>query len=191
MVNAYSNNYHSLYRGVVEDNIDPEGLGRCKVRVPSIHGELSYRIEILPWARPLVLSPVKEKRGHVMIPDIGDVVWVLFEGSNRQFPIYFGGTYALGDLEVTNSIVDFYIENDDRISYNRDSRTYDIQIGERHIIITPQSIFIDGNVTIKGNLHVTGTTVSDVDVESDTISLREHVHGGVAAGKGNTEEPVE
>ena len=142
MQNPYIKNYPSIYRGIVEDNKDPKNLGRCKIRVPSVHGELTYPIDILPWARPVVLSPVKKSRGSVNLPDVGDIVWVLFEGSDKDFPVYFGGTYATGDVEVDNNIVDFYIEGNDKISYNRSSHTYDIKIGDRHILVSPELITI-------------------------------------------------
>lgn len=190
MNNPYNREYTSIYRGIVEDNVDSEGLGRCKIRVPSVHGELTYPIDILPWARPLVLTPVKSGRGSVNLPDVGDVVWVFFEGADKEFPVYVGGTYATEDLEVSNSTVDFYIENEDRISYDRSSNTYDIKIGERHIIITPELITIKGNTVIEGNLHVTGEIVADEDVYGAGTSLHSHVHGGVASGLGNTGAPT-
>lgn len=49
MNNPYIKSYPSIYRGVIEDNKDPKNLGRCKIRVPSVHGELTYPIDILPW----------------------------------------------------------------------------------------------------------------------------------------------
>ncbi|MFW6014834.1 MAG: hypothetical protein ACOCRK_00185 [bacterium] len=30
---------HGMYRGVVEDNKDPEKMGRCKIRVWGVHTE--------------------------------------------------------------------------------------------------------------------------------------------------------
>lgn len=150
--NPYIRNYPGLYRGIVESNIDPEGLGRCKVRVPSVHGELTYPVDILPWARPLVLSPVKSNRGSVNIPDTGDIVWILFEGSNKDFPIYLGGTYATGDVEINNDRVDFYIENDARISYYRTNESYEINVGESRIIVSKEGIHIEGDVTIDGEI---------------------------------------
>lgn len=153
--NPYIRTYPSLYRGIVEDNKDPKSLGRCKVRVPSVHGSLSYPIDILPWARPLVLSPVSENKGSVNIPDVGDIVWVLFEGADKEFPIYFGGTYTKG-LSISSDIVLLHAEGDDYISYDRVNHTYSLTIGDRQILITPDSISIKGDVTIAGNLKVSG-----------------------------------
>lgn len=186
---AYKNYHPALHRGIVEDNKDPEGLGRCKVRVPSIHGELTYPIDILPWARPLALYPVHDSRGCVIIPDIGDIVWVLFEGANRDFPIYFGGTYATEDVEIDNDIVDFYIEKDDKISYNRKTHTYDIKVGEKHITVTPEGISMRGDVRIEGKLLVTDTITSNVDVYGNGTSLHNHTHGGVRSGSSSTSRP--
>lgn len=185
----YENKFPSIYRGVVENNIDPEGLGRCKIRVPAIHGELTYPSDILPWARPIVLSPVKAQRGSVNLPDIGDIVWVFFEGSNREFPVYLGGTYGAGEVGVSNNIVTFYIEDDNSISFTRDSSTYDIKIGERHIIVTPSGITIKGDVIIEGNVHVTKKLEADIDVYGNGTSLHTHTHGGVRTGGSNTDVP--
>lgn len=181
----YDNKHTALYRGIVEDNADPEKLGRCKVRVPSIHGTLTYPVDILPWARPLALTPIKQGRGSVNIPDIGDIVWVLFEGANKQFPIYFGGTYATGEVEIDTDVVVFYIEGDDRISYNRSTRTYDMMIGDRHIIVTPNLVNIKGNVVIEGDVTITGdtevkknmTVLQDVEVKQD-VRVTQNVEVG-------------
>lgn len=189
MQTAYKNYHPSLYRGVVEENSDPKNLGRCKVRVPSIHGELTYPIDILPWARPLVLSPVKAGRGSVNIPDIGDIVWVLFEGSNRDFPVYLGGAYSTKDITIDKDIVDFYIEDEDKISYNRKTRSYSIEIGDKKVTINPTGISIKGDVSIEGKLHVTGIIDSDIDVYGSSTSLHQHTHGGVKSGSSSTGRP--
>ena len=189
MNNPYIKSYPSIYRGVIEDNKDPKNLGRCKIRVPSVHGELTYPIDILPWARPIVLSPIKKSRGSVNLPDVGDIVWVLFEGSDKDFPVYFGGTYATGDVEVDNNIVDFYIEGDDKISYDRSSHTYDIKIGDRHILVSPDIITIKGNVLIEGDVTTKGTITATGDVKGAGTSLSTHTHGGVETGGGNTNAP--
>jgi phage baseplate assembly protein V len=199
--NPYIRSYPSIYRGVVEDNKDPNNLGRCKIRVPSVHGELTYPVDILPWARPIALSPISKERGSVNLPDVGDIVWVLFEGAEKDFPVYFGGTYATGDVEVDKNIVNFYIENDDKISYNRSSHVYDIKIGERHIRVSPDLITLKGDVCVEGDIIIKGdmivdgdaigegTFVTKGDVIGAGISLRSHTHGGVETGGGTTGSP--
>lgn len=145
-------NYHSLYRGIVEDNIDPENLGRCKIRVPSIHGELKYPINILPWARPLVTTPVSKGKGSVNIPDVGDIVWVIFEGSIKDFPVYLGGTYARDELDINNNRVDFYIEGDTNISYDRLNKEYTIKVGNNSFKISNEGVTIKGKLIVEGNI---------------------------------------
>lgn len=86
--------FPKLYRGIVEDNKDPKKLGRCRVRVPSIHGSLDFKTDLLPWARPITQTPVSHGRGSVILPDKGDVVWVMFESGDKEYPVYFGGTYG-------------------------------------------------------------------------------------------------
>lgn len=183
MNSSYTRNYPSIYRGIVEDNIDPENLGRCKIRVPAVHGDLTYSAKILPWARPIVLSPVHENRGSVNLPDIGDIVWVFFEGSDKEFPIYFGGTYATGDIEVDNDRVDFYIEDNTHISYSRESRSYNIEIGTSQFTVSPEGIHIKGNISVEGNIVATG------DITGAGTSLSSHTHGGVEPGSGSTSAP--
>lgn len=156
---AYKRKFNSLYRGVVEDNIDPKNLGRCRVRVPSIHGSLRYPPSSLPWARPLVLSSVSKGRGSVCLPDIGDIVWVLFEGDDREFPIYFGGTYAQGELDIDYDTVVFYTEDGNKISYNRKTKTYEIVVGDSKVSIDSQGIRLEGDISISGTLKVNGREV--------------------------------
>ena len=36
---------HGIYRGVVEDNKDPEKMGRCKIRVYGVHSEKNTQDE--------------------------------------------------------------------------------------------------------------------------------------------------
>jgi len=65
-----------IYRALVDDNNDPEGLGRVRLRVPAF-GETSR------WAHP-VLKPRTLPALHVE-------VWVMFEAGDVQRPVYFYG----------------------------------------------------------------------------------------------------
>lgn len=175
MDSAYSRKFPYLYRGVVESNVDPEHIGRCKIRVPFVHGELKYPVDALPWARPIVPSPVKKQRGSVNIPDVGDIVWVFFEGAVKEFPVYLGGTYAKGEITTDPDVVDFYIEGQDKISYHRKDREYTISIGETKIVVSPKGISLLGDIEVEGDFSVRGSldiqgnlsVGNDVDISGD------------------------
>lgn len=52
-------------------------------------------------------------------------------------------------------------------------------------------VSITGDVTIEGELHVTGDIGSDADVTASSVSLKDHRHTGVAAGAGTSGIPVQ
>lgn len=156
-MNLYSTDYPAVYKGIVENNRDPKNLGRCQVRVPSIHGNLTNLRSSLPWAKPITTYSINSKRGQVNIPDIGDRVWVMFEAANREYPLYFGSFYGSNDIPVDINKVDIYVEDGNKITYDRINQSYTFNIGENTISINHEDITIVGNTCIKGDLSVEGT----------------------------------
>ena len=80
--------------GIVEDRLDPLGLGRCKVRIFGWHGDMSNESkkeipkEDLPWAVPLY--PVNNSKTFSS-PRVDDwVVGFFFDGPSGQFPVMMG-----------------------------------------------------------------------------------------------------
>jgi uncharacterized protein YcbK (DUF882 family) len=71
-----------LWFGLVEDNKDPDRLGRVKVRVQSVFDDIP--LEDIPWA-----SPIKtlSARAYEM-PAVGKIVSVLFPNDNLYEPYY-------------------------------------------------------------------------------------------------------
>ncbi len=87
-----------IYRGVVEDNNDPEELGRCKVRVFNIHTHILIQDELegipiagLPWAEPALglFEGSVTGFGGWTIPLQGSHVFVFFEGGHIHKPRFF------------------------------------------------------------------------------------------------------
>lgn len=68
-----------LHRGVVLDAVDPMMERRLLVRVPSVLGDQGA------WA--LACLPVGAADD---LPDVGDAVWVAFEGGDRSYPVWLG-----------------------------------------------------------------------------------------------------
>lgn len=86
-----------LMRGRVEDNNDPMGLGRIKVRVHSIHGSTKKgtKTDDLPWANACIFS-TSYNSGCFIIPEVNTTVWCLFEDGDENKIVYIGGMYGKG-----------------------------------------------------------------------------------------------
>lgn len=80
--------------GVVENRMDPIGLGRCQVRIFGWHGDGSDKNKIdipatdLPWAQPLY--PINASKTF-SAPQIGDwIVGFFLDGESGQSPVMMG-----------------------------------------------------------------------------------------------------
>jgi hypothetical protein len=102
MANTRSNTYeiddlYSIYAGVVEDNGDPERIGRLKIRVPHVYGpsgpDTSISTADLPWALPIG-QPAglgTESGGISWLPEVGDQVFVQFLDAEPEKPVWNWG----------------------------------------------------------------------------------------------------
>lgn len=175
--NLYSREYPYLYRGIVESNEDPQKLGRCRVRVTSVHGNSDT--SLIQWARPIVTSTVSSNRGSVNIPDEGDIVWVFFEGGNKRFPVYLGGTYSKRDIAVNKNMVDLLIEGNARISCSKNGNNLILSVGNNKINISNSGISISGDTDIQGNLRVSGniSVGGSLEVSGNTVLNNLQING--------------
>ncbi len=80
--------------GVVEDNNDPDGLGRVKVRL------YWQRDTVTPWLR-IVVPYAGSSKGMYFIPEKGEEVMVSFEGGNAEIPFVIGSVYH-GNMKPAN-----------------------------------------------------------------------------------------
>ena len=69
-----------LYRGLVTNTADPEGLGRLRAQVPAVLGQLETE-----WAWPVTPNI----RGIAPLGP-GDPVWIAFEGGEVRRPVWLG-----------------------------------------------------------------------------------------------------
>ena len=80
-----------IYLGKVEYIDDPMQLGRVCVRIPAIHGpETLTTTENLPWAAPCNTFGGGSGYGSFMIPPVGSMVWIAFDGGDVNFPVVLG-----------------------------------------------------------------------------------------------------
>jgi uncharacterized protein involved in type VI secretion and phage assembly len=76
--------YWGKYRGLVADRNDPEQLGRLKLTVPSLLGDV-----VTGWAWPA--TPCAGPNiGIFFLPQVGDLVWVEFVEGDLEHPIWSG-----------------------------------------------------------------------------------------------------
>ncbi len=68
----------SFYRAVVVSRDDPENLGRVRLQIPQLFGEA-----VTNWATPLDNYLVED-----FTPDVGEIVWASFEGTDHTYPVY-------------------------------------------------------------------------------------------------------
>lgn len=104
--------YVSITKGIVLSVDDPSDAGRVKVRIPGYHGNESDE-EKLPWAQVCITKlPSSKSNGSSFInllqnmfgndsgqvdmeqlsllPSVGDVVWLTFEGGDINKPVVMG-----------------------------------------------------------------------------------------------------
>ena len=87
---------YGTYRGVVTDNRDPDNIGRVRVRVPEILGEVDS------WALPC--APYGGKRvGFFAVPPVDAEVWVAFEGGDVARPIVTGCMWSGDEIPPDES----------------------------------------------------------------------------------------
>ena len=93
----------TLLVGVVADNQDPEGLGRVRVKCPTLTEEHESN-----WARVVGVG-VGNNRGFDCLPEIDDEVLVGFEHGDIHRPYILGGVWNGQDAppeSVDDSVVD-------------------------------------------------------------------------------------
>lgn len=75
----------SIYKGFVKSNKDPENRGRLQVRVPQIYSD-----DFDKWALPFGMY-TGAGIGSFFLPNVGDPVWIQFEGGDIRFPVWSYG----------------------------------------------------------------------------------------------------
>ena len=89
--------FFGKYRGTVSNIDDPDNLGRIMALVPSVLDQVP-----VGWALP-AFPFTGDGCGHVMLPAVGAMVWIEFEGGNIDFPIWTGGFFLNGQRPVPDT----------------------------------------------------------------------------------------
>jgi uncharacterized protein involved in type VI secretion and phage assembly len=163
---GYMGQHNGVFPAVVIDNLDPDNLGRIKVRLPQMHtsGKRGYEA----WARVATLMAGKN-RGSWFIPDANDEVLVVFEAGDVTRPYVIGsmwnGTSSPPETMDTN--------NNKKLLRSRNGVkiTIDDQSGQENFIVeTPGG----QRVTLKdgpGSIEIIDSNGNSVKLETAGIMV--------------------
>lgn len=85
---------YGLHYGIVCQNKDPDNLDRIKVRLPWLDAGDTDQTH---WAQ--LLTPMEgNKYGWYVLPDIDDVVVIMFIGGDSSQPVVLGGVWSTPDF---------------------------------------------------------------------------------------------
>jgi len=77
--------FFGIYSGIVVNNSDPSSTNRLQISVPQITGD-----DFLNWAEPSLINAV-------VLPAVGDKVWVTFESGDTSYPVWMSGSNSVAD----------------------------------------------------------------------------------------------
>lgn len=105
----FCNRYYGTYPARVIDNRDPEGRYRVRATCPAINMPKPEDVPVRFWMRPCHGGDSDGQiTGMFMPPDVGSLIYVMFEWGDPRLPIYIGGivtqkqesdTFASDDME--------------------------------------------------------------------------------------------
>jgi hypothetical protein len=133
--------FFGKYRGLVEDNLDPHGLGRLEVSSADVWGDgvRAWAMPCLPYANPGL--------GVLMLPPVRANVWLEFERGDPDHPVWTGCFWT--------TAIPPELGRDEVVISTQDGSTVKLDAAG----IT---------VTSSGALHVSASTV---DLSAATITL--------------------
>lgn len=158
-------NYTGIYQGIVVDRDDPKKLGRCRIKVPSVHGDINQSdYKLLPWAIYLSPNSAGNDRTTFILPKLNDIVWVAFVNGDKQSPIYFGSNFAVvkGIKETPVSDDEYYTtdvvySSGDGAKLKKNEEEIRLEYNDSYISITNSG---DINIKASGTITINGIKVN-------------------------------
>lgn len=173
-----------MFTGKIEDNIDPDKLGRCRIRVFGIFDDKNISTKDLPWAVP-EQSFLGSTVGSFVVPPIGTIVRVYFDNDDIYSVCYttkalnINQLSTLKDEDYPSTMVLMESDNGDYVIINRKTLEFEFH----HASGSSVKLDADGNIDINN----TGSEVGKltINVKGDVSVTSETGDVSVEAPKGN------
>lgn len=177
------------YLGIVEDNVDPKKIFRCKVRVIGKFGypdssKNKIPVADLPWCYPVNANIFTAKNsgggGSYSVPKIGSVVRIKFDGSIYH-PKYTSvedvspeASAAVGGSYENSHVLAFDKEEDLRMYYTKTSGLLIYLKGSLMNIRADNSILINHKDS-RSTIELKGPDIDIITENSTTVSSPNNV----------------
>jgi type VI secretion system secreted protein VgrG len=144
--------------GIVTDNMDPENLGRIRVKLPWQGNDET------PWMR-IVNQYAGNERGFYFIPEIDDEVVVGFDRGNINHPYVIGSLYNGIDVpavsqDQNNTMKSIRTRNGNEILFIDDD-------GKEEIKILNKDAANEISLSLEGNGKISIKTKGDLEVSAE------------------------
>jgi hypothetical protein len=177
----------TMFTGRVEDNVDPDKLGRCKIRVFGVFDDGKILTQDLPWATP-EQTFIGSTVGNFIVPPIDTLVRVYFDGDDIYSPVYTSKAVNSNQLpssiaeDYPSTMVFFETDNGDYVTINRKTMELDFHhsSGMTFKIDADGNVVFDTTATEEGKLSL--TIKGDVSINSDGDVTIEATKGNVKLG---------
>jgi len=170
-----------VYSASVVDNLDPDGLGRVRVRVSGLTETIGGN-EL--WARVATMMAGRN-RGTWFMPDVGDEVLVAFEGGELRVPYVIGALWnakarpPAGGADAANGVKLIRSRNGITLRIRDDSNNNSLVIetpGGQRVTLQdgPPSVRIDdsnGNSVTLGTSGLTVNASAKVTINASTVNV--------------------
>jgi len=97
--------FTGIYVGLVVDNDDPKKLGRLKIAIPNVYGNIDK--EDLPWSEPCFPYGYTDQ-GIFFIPELNSLVSVMFINGSPYKPLWLGTIFRENENVVPSEAKDIY-----------------------------------------------------------------------------------
>ena len=183
-----------FYTGFVVNNADPDKLGRCKIRVMSVFGDI-IPDDDLPWAIP-DFNFIGSSLGSFVVPPIDGLVKVYFDNNDYHTPRYTTKVIETNRLNFTagkdedypDTMVFFETDDGEYFKINRKTYTSTYRHASGLMVIIDKlgnltidnkkvgegnvTINVEGNTTLNCGGNIDAIAEGDVTVQGNSIKLK-------------------